>query len=237
MRAAGFAVAAVAFIASASSPSLAVDLDAAPHHGGFAAHDAAHVEDSDLAVNDAGSRIESAARSGLRAAPGTLGIALRHAVAWLDGGDRDRGAAAAPAPLSLDQLVAALATRKTTDAEQDCLANAVYFEARGEPIKGQLAVAEVVLNRAASGKYPDTLCGVVKQKAQFSFVSKGRFPKANRKSAAWRKSVAIARIAKAGIVQELGPDVLWYHANYVAPSWGRRLSRATQIGTHIFYRS
>jgi hypothetical protein len=233
LRAAGFAVAAVAFIASASSPSLAVDRDGATQ-AGFTAHEAAHVEDSDLAVNDADGRAEGAARSGLRAIPGTTAIVVRHAIAWL-AGDRLRGPAAAPAPPSLDQLVDALATRKTSDGEQDCLANAVYFEARGEPIQGQLAVAEVVLNRAASGKYPASLCGVVKQKAQFSFVSKGRFPKANKTSEAWRKSVAIARIARAGMVQELGDDVLWYHANYVAPSWGSHLNRETQIGLHIFY--
>jgi hypothetical protein len=235
LRAAGFAVAAVAFIASASSPSLAVDPDSVPHHGGFAAHAAAHVEDSDLAANDAGDRFADAARSGMRAASGTVGVVVRHAIAWLEGGDRDQVPAAVPAPPSLDQLVDAFASRKTSDAEQDCLANAVYFEARGEPIQGQLAVAEVVLNRAASGKYPDSLCGVVKQKAQFSFVSKGRFPKANKKSDAWRKSVAIARIAEAGIAKALSRDVLWYHADYVAPTWGSRLNRETQIGLHIFY--
>ncbi|HEX8380378.1 MAG TPA: cell wall hydrolase, partial [Allosphingosinicella sp.] len=77
----------------------------------------------------------------------------------------------APVPgASLADLVLSLADTQTSDREQECLANAVYFEARSEPIEGQLAVAEVVLNRAASGRYPTDLCAVITQKAQFSFI-------------------------------------------------------------------
>jgi len=128
--------------------------------------------------------------------------------------------------------------RTSTDTqEQDCLASAVYFEARGEQLEGQLAVAEVVLNRTTSGKYPASICGVVEQPWQFSFVNAtGRIPAANRASDAWRKAVAIARIAQDRVTQQLSNDVLWYHADYVAPSWGRRLNRTTKIGLHIFYR-
>jgi spore germination cell wall hydrolase CwlJ-like protein len=94
-----------------------------------------------------------------------------------------------------------------------------------------------VLNRAASGKYPTTICGVVEQPWQFSFVNRtGRIPAANRSSEAWRKAVAVARIAQDGVTDQLTSDVLWYHADYVAPSWGRRLNRTTKIGLHIFYR-
>jgi len=121
------------------------------------------------------------------------------------------------------------------DSETECLANAVYFEARSEPIEGQLAVAEVVLNRAASGKYPRTICRVVTQPAQFSFIRAGRFPKADRRSEAWRTASAIADIAKDELADELAPNILWYHATYVSPSWGKRLRRETQIGAHIFY--
>lgn len=137
----------------------------------------------------------------------------------------------------LGEQVGAYGDTVTTDAEQDCLANAVYFEARGEPLEGQLAVAEVVLNRAASGRYPVTICGVVTQRWQFSFVNRtGRIPAANRASQAWRRAVAIARIAQDRVNQQLGSrDVLWYHADYVAPSWGRRLNRQAKIGLHIFY--
>ena len=137
---------------------------------------------------------------------------------------------------SLADQVEAYGRTDTDDAEQDCLANAVYFEARGEPIEGQLAVAEVVLNRAGSGKYPTSLCGVVTQPWQFSFVRNRIIPAADRSSEAWRKAVAIARIAQDRVSDQLTDDVLWYHADYVAPSWGRRLNRSTKIGLHIFYR-
>ena len=123
------------------------------------------------------------------------------------------------------------------DEETKCLATAVYFEARGESLEGQLAVARVVMNRAASGKYPPTWCATVKQPWQFSFVRNGRFPAVDAGSNAWRKAQAIARLAVSNAVPSLSHDVLWYHANYVAPSWGRRLTRVEKIGTHIFYRS
>jgi spore germination cell wall hydrolase CwlJ-like protein len=123
------------------------------------------------------------------------------------------------------------------DDEANCLATAVYFEARGESLEGQLAVARVVMNRAASGKYPADWCGVVKQPAQFSFVRHGAFPAISTASAAWTKAQAIARLAVANVVPSVDTDVLWYHANYVAPSWGRRLSVVEKIGAHIFYRA
>lgn len=119
--------------------------------------------------------------------------------------------------------------------EQHCLASAVYFEARGEPLEGQLAVAEVVLNRARSGRYPTTICAVVRQPAQFSFVRRGIIPRADQDRVEWRRAIAIARIAETGETRLLPENVLWYHANYVSPGWGRRLARTTRIGAHIFY--
>jgi spore germination cell wall hydrolase CwlJ-like protein len=137
---------------------------------------------------------------------------------------------------SLDELVVDYAAAETAGAEQDCLANAIYFEARGEPLQGQLAVAEVVINRAASGRYPATLCGVVVQPAQFSFVRRGRIPTADRGSDAWRRAVAVARIARERMMPRVLPQsCLWYHARYVSPSWGRRLAQSARIGLHIFY--
>jgi spore germination cell wall hydrolase CwlJ-like protein len=137
---------------------------------------------------------------------------------------------------SLAELVLAYAGVDTSDREQECLANAVYFEARSEPIEGQLAVAEVVMNRAASGRYPTDLCSVITQKAQFSFIRKGRFPRADRTSDAWKKAVAIAQIARQKLADAAVPgNVLWYHASYVSPGWGKRLTKQTQIGLHIFY--
>jgi spore germination cell wall hydrolase CwlJ-like protein len=121
--------------------------------------------------------------------------------------------------------------------EASCIATAVYFEARGESLEGQLAVAKVIMNRAASGKYPTSWCGVVKQPSQFSFVRHGAFPWVDVQSDAWRKAQGVTRLAVAKAVPSLSDDVLWYHANYVAPSWGRRLNFAQKVGRHIFYRS
>jgi hypothetical protein len=136
-------------------------------------------------------------------------------------------------------LVDRYAAGAPLDEEANCMAVAVYHEARGESLAGQLAVARVIINRAASGKYPSSWCGVVKQPWQFSFVNprSGSMPGVDQASAAWRKAQGITRLAMANVVPSLSNDVLWYHADYVAPSWGRRLSRANKIGTHIFYRS
>ena len=199
------------------------------------AHGVIQVEDSDLALNDESSNDALPAARQLGAAAPITAIA-QHAIAWLGGDNDSADAPAAPIlPQGLGDLVETYADLALEDAQDICLAKAVYFEARSEPLEGQLAVAQVVLNRAASGRYPASLCGVITQKAQFSFIHAGRFPKPNKKSAAWRKAVAIAHIAKAGLARELSPDVLWYHATYVAPTWGKRLTRETQIGLHIFY--
>lgn len=122
------------------------------------------------------------------------------------------------------------------DQQATCLATAVYFEARGESVEGQLAVADVVMNRAASGQYPSTWCDVVKQPWQFSFVRNGQFP-AITDTASWARAQGVARLAMANVIRPVSTDVLWYHANYVAPSWGARLTEVTQIGAHIFYRA
>jgi len=136
-------------------------------------------------------------------------------------------------------LVDRYAAGAPLDAEATCIATAVYHEARGEALEGQLAVARVIMNRAASGKYPSSWCGTVKQPWQFSFVNPrtGAMPYTDTNSASWRKAVAITRLAVSNAVPSLDTDVLWYHATYVAPSWGRRLTQASKIGTHIFYRS
>lgn len=141
-----------------------------------------------------------------------------------------------PVTPRLKKLVRAYAGNDAPDAERTCLASAVYFEAQGEPLEGQLAVAEVVLNRAASGEYPESICAVVTQPAQFSFVRNGRFPPIDENSVAWRTALAVAHIADESLANKIGPDVLWYHADYVAPSWGRHLALVTRIGAHIFYR-
>jgi spore germination cell wall hydrolase CwlJ-like protein len=144
-------------------------------------------------------------------------------------------AAAPAAPLGLSDLVAGFTPVGELDATANCLAKAVYFEARGESLEGQLAVAKVVLNRAASGTYPGDVCAVVTQKAQFSFVRGGRLPRADETSESWRRAVAIADIARKGLARSVPENVLWYHANYVSPVWGKWHTQVARIGTHIFY--
>jgi hypothetical protein len=134
-------------------------------------------------------------------------------------------------------LVQKYATNAPLSEQMNCLATAVYFEARGESLEGQLAVARVVMNRAASGRYPSDWCSVVKQPAQFSFVRHGTFPRADTNCDAWRKAEAIAELAVANVVPSIGSNVLWYHASYVAPSWRHGLTEVRQIGAHIFYAS
>jgi len=144
-------------------------------------------------------------------------------------------APAPAAPLSLAALVQAHSSSAPRSAEEECLAGAVYFEAKGEPLKGQLSVAEVILNRAGSGRFPKSACGVVKQPGQFSFVRGGRFPPIARASAAWRKAVAIARVAGDNLADGPAPKALFFHAKRVSPGW-RGLTRVAAVGNHIFYR-
>ena len=150
--------------------------------------------------------------------------------------------ASAPTPAktttaqSLHQLVAAAPVAGTLSAEMECLAGAIYFEARGEPLKGQLAVAEVIINRSQSRQFPGTYCGVVRQPGQFSFVRKGAIPAANRSTQAWRNAVAVAHIAHEEQWQTEAENALYFHARYVRPSWSHRKQALATIDSHIFYR-
>ena len=140
-----------------------------------------------------------------------------------------------PVRRSLSELVGLHSSADTANAEQECLANAVYFESKGEPLTGQLSVAEVVLNRAKSGRFASSVCGVVKQRGQFSFVRGGRLPSVPRASLAWKKAVAIARIAQDDLADSPASRALFFHATRVRPSW-RGLKRVATVGNHIFYR-
>ena len=142
--------------------------------------------------------------------------------------------AAAPAAPALAELVAAHAGSVTGDEESECLARAVYWESRGEPLSGQLAVAEVVINRARSGRFAPTLCGVVRQPSQFSFVRRGYIPQPPQASRDWHNAVAIARIATDRLAEGAAPQALFFHARRINPGW--RLTRVATVGTHVFYR-
>jgi hypothetical protein len=136
---------------------------------------------------------------------------------------------------SLRDLVISFVDFGSRSQQEECLAAAVFFEARGETLEGQLAVAEVVLNRAASGIYPPAICDVVTQRSQFSFIRRGKFPPIDRSSQNWRKALAIAEIARKDLAEQVAPNVLWFHAHYVAPAWKRTRTRVARIGSHIFY--
>lgn len=130
---------------------------------------------------------------------------------------------------------------KDLEKERRCLTEGVYFEARGESVVGQLAVADVILNRVMSGQYPSSICGVVFQgqkakQCQFSFACNGDMDKP-RDPVAWRKAQRIAHYVLSGKVRNsiVGPAT-FYHATYVSPTWARYMVEVAKIGQHIFYR-
>lgn len=137
---------------------------------------------------------------------------------------------------SLRTLVNTLPAGGAMSDEMQCLAQAVYFESRGEPLDGQLAVARVVINRAASHRFPDDYCSVVTQRAQFSFVRGGHIPAPNTSSNAWQRAKAIARIAHQDLWDSEAGESLYFHASSVSPRWARSKASVARIDSHIFYR-
>ncbi|MBB3912171.1 cell wall hydrolase [Sphingomonas desiccabilis] len=135
---------------------------------------------------------------------------------------------------SLAAAVAAQPSNAGEDEQINCLATGIYYEAKGEPLSGQLAVAEVILNRTQSGRFPDTACGVLKQRGQFSFVRGGKLPEPNAGSTAWRTAVAVAHVAKRALWDSPADGALFFHARHLAPRWGK--ARVASVGNHIFYR-
>lgn len=128
------------------------------------------------------------------------------------------------------------------ERERRCLVEGIYYEARGENAKGQLAVAEVVLNRVLSGRYPSTICGVVFQGAstgrcQFSFACDNSM-KHPRNKVAWRKAQRLAHYVLSGQVNKsIIGTATYYHATYVSPYWAPSMVEVAKIGQHVFYRS
>jgi N-acetylmuramoyl-L-alanine amidase len=133
---------------------------------------------------------------------------------------------------TLAQAVAAQDSAAASDALQ-CLAGAIYFESKGEPLTGQLAVAEVIINRAKSGRFPADVCGVVKQRGQFSFVRGGEIPSINA-GTAYRTAIAVAKVALASAWNSPADKALYFNTPDRRPSV--RAVKVASIGNHVFYR-
>lgn len=118
--------------------------------------------------------------------------------------------------------------------ELNCLAGAIYFEAKSESLAGQLAVGRVIVARSKSGRFANSYCGVVFQRSQFSFVRGGGMPAISRASRQWKNAAAIAQIAHEGSWKSPVEGALYFHAAYVSPGW--RLTRIARIDNHVFYR-
>ncbi len=131
--------------------------------------------------------------------------------------------------------------RATGDAQWRCLAEALYFEARGETVKGQFAVAEVILNRVQSARFPGSLCAVIHQgtgkkyQCQFTYTCDG-YKDVIAEPGAFVRVGKIARAAMAGKAPALTDGATHYHTTAVRPRWARVYTRTARIGVHLFYR-
>ena len=152
--------------------------------------------------------------------------------------------------ITLLGISTAVHTSKVDKVKQDlyCMAANLYFEARGESELGQKAVAKVTMNRVKSKKYPDSVCKVVFQKHQFSWTKQqpwGKIQKALNgvepsknvlEVSAYQQALKTAKTSlKTGLKSTLPEDALWYHANYVNPSWAKKMTKVKKVGKHIFY--
>ncbi len=135
---------------------------------------------------------------------------------------------------SLADLVAAQPQPAELSRELNCLAGAIYFEAKSESLDGQLAVGRVIVNRSKSGRFPNSYCGVVFQRSQFSFVRGNAMPAIAKTSRGWKNAVAMAQIAHEGSWTSPVEGALYFHAARVSPGW--HLTRLARVDNHVFYR-
>lgn len=178
-------------------------------------------------------------------------VAALEGVASVDHGLDDMARPPGSVPTGLAKAVRAtlLTTPRALDAlprasgskQWRCLTEAIYFEARGEPVEGQAAVAEVILNRVDSPRHPDTVCAVVNQgtgrlhACQFSYTCDGQ-PETVTEPRAWQRAGKIARALLDGADRMLPRGVTHYHADYVDPFWASVYTQVAQVGAHVFYR-
>lgn len=146
---------------------------------------------------------------------------------------------AAPTVIRYEDAWLATLAAPQGDAQWECLRKAIYFEARGETLRGQFAVAEVILNRVDSPDYPGSICGVVEQRGgggcQFSYICDGRADTMRDPEAAWRAS-RIARVMMDGAPRALTMGATHFHTRWVNPGWARRFPQTAAIGAHLFYK-
>ena len=127
------------------------------------------------------------------------------------------------------------------DANWKCLSEALYFEARGETVKGQFAVAEVIMNRVKSSRFPDTPCAVIRQgtgkrfQCQFTYTCDGH-REVIAEPQAYRRVSTVARAIIDGVAGNLTDGATYYHNTSVRPRWAKRFTRTARIGVHLFYR-
>lgn len=151
-------------------------------------------------------------------------------------------AASSLTPQRLSMATLDAMPRATGDAQWQCLATAIYHEARGEPLSGQIAVAEVILNRVESRQYPNTICAVTTQgkgsgrACQFSYACDGRSD-AMTSIGPRQRAEKLARLMLDGLPRSITDGATHFHATYVSPSWARAMTRTAAIGNHRFYRS
>ena len=135
----------------------------------------------------------------------------------------------------LASMVADLRGPEAGSRELECLATGIYFESKSEPLAGQLAVGQVIANRADSGgRFPSTYCGVLFQRGQFSFVHGGSLPRVAHSNRQWQTAVAIAKIVDQHLKDSPVGNALFFHARYVSPGW--HLKKVASIGNHVFFR-
>jgi hypothetical protein len=177
--------------------------------------------------------VNSAAVAAKAAAPAKYGWNDLVRMAKMNGGDGEEPA----------KIFGALSEKEFRARELRCMATAVYFEARGEPVRGQIAVAQVIMTRVRSDFYPNTICGVVFQgqwnrnSCQFSFACDGQTD-APKQPEQWATALDVAKqvISGKAYLNDIA-EATHYHASYVRPDWARQVKRIKQIGVHIFYKA
>jgi spore germination cell wall hydrolase CwlJ-like protein len=197
-----------------------------------------------LAITSTGSvRAETGAPDVAKAMSRDNPALLRSAISQMFGvRPRPRDEAAMPdIPEPLDLVALDSMPHATGGEEWRCLSEAIYFESRGEPLEGQVAVAEVVLNRVDDSRFPRTVCGVTKQGAgsgrgcQFSYACDGRSD-VMKSTTARIRAEKLATLMLSGHPRTVADGATYFHTRSVRPGWARRMMRTASIGHHYFYR-